>query len=130
MKLITTAVVVVTYVLVPFQVFAQATGTIANAPQDGDLNGSNFTYPWPVKLFQFSSQLQDVEMAFMDLNPTGEPNGRVAVCLHGKNFCAPTWESTARTLAEQGYRVILIDQIGFCKSQNPILPIHTTTTVV
>ncbi|KAI0528314.1 alpha/beta hydrolase [Xylaria bambusicola] len=119
MKLITTAIVVATCVLVPFQVFAQAIGTITNAPQDGDLNGSNFTYPWPVKLFQFSSQLQKVEMAFMDVDPTGEPNGRVAVCLHGKNFCAPTWESTARVLAEQGYRIILIDQIGFCKSAKP-----------
>ncbi|KAI1350954.1 alpha/beta hydrolase [Xylaria sp. FL0043] len=119
MKLMTTAIVVATCVLAPFQVFAQVIGTITDAPQDGDLNGSNFTYPWPVKLFQFSSQLQDVEMAFMDVNPAGEPNGRVAVCLHGKNFCAPTWGSTARILLEQGYRVILVDQIGFCKSTKP-----------
>ncbi|KAI1123661.1 alpha/beta hydrolase [Nemania abortiva] len=119
MKPITTAIVVTACILAPFRVLAQAMGTIANAPQDGDLNGSNFTYPWPVKLFQFSSQLQDVEMAFMDVSPAGEPNGRVAVCLHGKNFCAPTWEATARILTEQGYRVILIDQVGFCKSTKP-----------
>ncbi|GAP84465.1 putative alpha beta hydrolase fold domain-containing protein [Rosellinia necatrix] len=119
MKPIATVIVAVAYILSPLQVFAQAVGTIANAPQDGDLHGSNLTYPWPVKLFRFSSQLQDVEIAFMDVDPAVIPNGRVAVCLHGKNFCAPTWEATARTLAELGYRVILIDQIGFCKSTKP-----------
>ncbi|KAI1367760.1 alpha/beta hydrolase [Xylaria arbuscula] len=112
-------IVALACVLAPFQALAQAIGTIINAPQDGDLNGSNFTYLWPVKLFQFSSQLQDVEMAFIDISLSGEPNGRVVVCLHGKNFCAPTWESTTQVLTKQGYRVILIDQIGFCKSTKP-----------
>ncbi|KAI8630069.1 alpha/beta hydrolase [Xylariaceae sp. FL1651] len=119
MKLITMTIIATACILAPFQVSGQAIGTIADAPQDGDLNGSNFTYPWPVKLFRFSSQLQDVEMAFMDIKPASEANGRVAVCLHGKNFCAPTWEATARILADQGYRVILVDQIGFCKSTKP-----------
>ncbi|KAI0445161.1 alpha/beta hydrolase [Xylaria telfairii] len=119
MKPTATTILAAACVLAPFQALAQAIGTITDAPQDGDLNGSNFTYPWPVKLFQFSSQLQDVEMAFMDVKPACEPNGKVAVCLHGKNFCAPTWESTARILAEQGYRVILVDQVGFCKSAKP-----------
>ncbi|KAI1339443.1 alpha/beta hydrolase [Xylariaceae sp. FL0016] len=119
MKFIATAIVAAACVFAPFKVRAQANGTIVDAPQDGDLNGSNFTYPWPLKLFQFSSQFQDVEMAFMDVEPTGDSNGKVAVCLHGKNFCGPTWEATAQVLADQGYRVILPDQIGFCKSTKP-----------
>ncbi|OTB02618.1 hypothetical protein M426DRAFT_322538 [Hypoxylon sp. CI-4A] len=94
-------------------------GTIVDAPSDGDLNGSNFTYPWPLKLFKFTSQLQELEMAFMDVAPTVESNGKIAICLHGKNFCAPTWEETARRLAGMGYRVILPDQVGFCKSSKP-----------
>ncbi|KAL7624886.1 hypothetical protein AAE478_004100 [Parahypoxylon ruwenzoriense] len=94
-------------------------GSIGDAPPDGDLNGSNFTYPWPIKTYRFTSQLQELEMAFMDVAPTVEPNGRVAVCLHGKNFCGPTWETTARNLAGEGYRVILPDQVGFCKSSKP-----------
>ncbi|KAH9901722.1 alpha/beta-hydrolase [Xylariomycetidae sp. FL2044] len=98
---------------------AQSTGVIVDAPSEGDLNGSNFPYPWPVKLFQFSSQFQPVEMAFMDVEPTFTPNGKVAVCLHGKNFCGPTWERTARELAAVGYRVMLPDQVGFCKSTKP-----------
>ncbi|EJD47956.1 alpha/beta-hydrolase [Auricularia subglabra TFB-10046 SS5] len=91
----------------------------ANAPASYDLNGSNFTYPFPVKLYQFTSQRQQIEMAFMDVSPTCEPNGKTAVLLHGRNFCAATWEETIRVLSGAGYRVIAVDQIGFCKSTKP-----------
>lgn len=85
-----------------------------------DLNGSKFVYPWPVKLYQFETQRkQRLEMAFMDVAPTGPPNGKTAVLLHGKNFCGPTWKETAVKLTAAGYRVILPDQIGFCKSSKP-----------
>lgn len=85
-----------------------------------DLNGSNFTYPWPVKLYQFPTQhAQTLEMAFMDVPVKGKPNGKTAVLLHGRNFCAPTWNATAIVLFEDGYRVFLPDQIGFCKSSKP-----------
>ncbi|KAI1767888.1 alpha/beta-hydrolase [Hypoxylon sp. FL1150] len=96
-----------------------AAGTIGDVPSDGELNGSNFTYPFPLHKYKFESQRQEVEMAFMDVAPTVEPNGKVAVCLHGKNFCGPTWERTARELAGVGYRVVLPDQVGFCKSSKP-----------
>ena len=39
--------------------------------------------------------------------------------LHGKNFCAATWQATITGLADAGYRVIAPDQIGFCKSSKP-----------
>lgn len=84
-----------------------------------DLNGSNFPYPWPVRLYKFTSQRERLEMAFMDVKPTSKANGKVAVLLHGKNFCAATWEQTARNLTANGYRVIIPDQIGFCKSTKP-----------
>ncbi|KAF6791025.1 alpha beta hydrolase fold protein [Colletotrichum sojae] len=84
-----------------------------------DLNGSNFTYPWPVKLYKFTSQLQDVEMAFMDVKPSCEPNGKTAILFHGRNFCGATWVTTIRVLSQQGYRVIAPDQVGFCKSTKP-----------
>lgn len=77
-----------------------------------------FDYPEPVERFEFVSQRQHVAMAYMDVRPA-EPNGRVAVLLHGKNFCGATWEGTMRFLQEQGYRVIVPDQIGFCKSSKP-----------
>ena len=69
-----------------------------------------FDYPRPVG--------EAMEMAYMDVQPA-TPNGRAAVLLHGKNFCAATWEDTITVLAEAGYRVIAPDQIGFCKSTKP-----------
>jgi pimeloyl-ACP methyl ester carboxylesterase len=98
-------------------VSAQATGSVDHGPFPEDLNGSNFTYPWPVKLFRFSSQLRDLEMAFMDVAPAPDADiGRTAVLLHGKNFCAATWEGTVSALTSAGFRVVVPDQIGFCKS--------------
>jgi pimeloyl-ACP methyl ester carboxylesterase len=78
-----------------------------------------FDYPWPVHDYSFSSQGEALTMRFMDVPPAGAPNGKTAVLLHGKNFCAATWEQTMRALAEAGYRVIAPDQIGFCKSTKP-----------
>ena len=84
------------------------------------LNGSKFTYPWPVKLYEFKTQhAQTFEMAFMDLAPIGIPNNKTALLMHGRNFCGPTWNATALILSQAGYRVILPDQIGFCKSSKP-----------
>jgi pimeloyl-ACP methyl ester carboxylesterase len=77
-----------------------------------------FAYPWPVAQYTFHSQGQTLEMAYMDVKPA-RPNGRTAVLLHGKNFCAATWEATIAVLVDAGYRVIAPDQIGFCKSSKP-----------
>jgi pimeloyl-ACP methyl ester carboxylesterase len=77
-----------------------------------------FDYPFPVAHYRFSSQGEQLDMAYMDVRPE-RPNGRTAVLLHGKNFCAATWEATIRTLSKTGYRVIAPDQAGFCKSSKP-----------
>ncbi|MGE4408875.1 alpha/beta fold hydrolase [Pseudomonas sp.] len=78
-----------------------------------------FSYPHPLKHYRFSSQGQALEMAYMDVAPTGKANGRTALLLHGKNFCAATWERTIGLLSEAGYRVIAPDQVGFCSSSKP-----------
>src|ERR1700710_3010103 len=77
-----------------------------------------FDYPYPVQRFAFTSQRQALQMAYLDVRPD-RPNGQTAVLLHGKNFCAATWEPTIKDLAAAGYRVIAPDQIGFCKSSKP-----------
>ena len=77
-----------------------------------------FKYPFPVLRFHFRSQGQNLEMAYMDVRPAS-PNGQTVVLLHGKNFCAATWEATIHTLSSAGYRVVAPDQIGFCKSSKP-----------
>jgi pimeloyl-ACP methyl ester carboxylesterase len=92
-------------------------GAALAAPAYGpELEG--FDYPFPVERYAFTSQRQPLQMAYLDVRPE-KPNGRTAVLLHGKNFCAATWESQIRALTGAGYRVIAPDQIGFCKSSKP-----------
>jgi pimeloyl-ACP methyl ester carboxylesterase len=80
---------------------------------------SGFAYPYPVKEHTFTSQGQPLVMAYMDVPPSKAANGKTAVLLHGKNFCGATWESAIAPLSEAGYRVVVPDQIGFCKSTKP-----------
>lgn len=77
-----------------------------------------FEYPHPVAVHEFSNQRLDLEMAFMDVMPAGDPVGTV-VLLHGKNFCGAYWDQTIDHLVAGGYRVVVPDQIGFCKSSKP-----------
>ena len=92
---------------------AQAADEPAYGPE---LEG--FDYPAPVLRYEFSSQKTKLQMAYMDVKPA-KPNGRTAVLLHGKNFCGATWEATTKALSNAGYRVVVPDQVGFCKSTKP-----------
>ena len=100
---------------------ALALGLVAAAADEPvygpELQG--FDYPYPVRDYAFDSQRQGLHTAYMDVAPTGRPNGRTAVLLHGKNFCAATWRDTIAKLVDAGFRVIAPDQIGFCKSSKP-----------
>jgi pimeloyl-ACP methyl ester carboxylesterase len=88
------------------------------AAYGGELEG--FDYPYPVARFHFRSQRQELQMAYMDVAPDGAAsNGRTVVLLHGKNYCSATWGPTIGVLAKAGYRVIAVDQVGFCKSSKP-----------
>ncbi|AZO63720.1 alpha/beta hydrolase [Mesorhizobium sp. M6A.T.Cr.TU.016.01.1.1] len=78
-----------------------------------------FSYAHPVKIHSFTSQRQPIEMAYLDVPARGKANGKTVVLLHGKNFCAGTWEVTIDVLTTAGYRVIAPDQVGFCKSTKP-----------
>jgi pimeloyl-ACP methyl ester carboxylesterase len=80
---------------------------------------ADFSYPFPVAHFDFRSQGTELSMAYMDLAPTGPRLDRAIVLLHGKNFCGATWEGVIVGLQQAGYRVIVPDQIGFCKSAKP-----------
>jgi len=81
-------------------------------------------YDYPVHQFEFSSQKQTMHMAYMDVKPKSS-NGRVIVLMHGKNFCSATWKASIDVLEDAGYRVIAVDQIGFCKSTKPQLYQYT-----
>ncbi|TDJ76334.1 alpha/beta hydrolase [Pseudomonas putida] len=79
-----------------------------------------FTYPYPLKHLNFTSQGKALQMGYLDV-PARKPESTVGtvVLLHGKNFCSATWEDTIRALSDAGYRVIAPDQIGFCSSSKP-----------
>jgi len=78
-----------------------------------------FDYPHPLNKFEFESQGKKLEMGYMDVAAQGKANGKTVVLLHGKNFCAATWEDSIQALSGAGYRVIAPDQIGFCTSSKP-----------
>ena len=79
-----------------------------------------FAYPWPVQRMPVTIGADQGQMSYMDVAPTARTHGRTVVLLHGKNFCGATWDSTAKALAAQGYRVLIPDQVGFCKSSKPL----------
>lgn len=101
----------------------------AKRPQN--VNGFNYTYPSTLWFYNLTSTVKGskevLEMGFMDLLPPGynpffsvgprEP--QTVLLLHGKNFCGPTWYAAATPLQKAGYRVILPEQLGFCKSTKP-----------
>jgi pimeloyl-ACP methyl ester carboxylesterase len=90
----------------------------ATANQSNYANGLDFVYPYPVKSYHFTSQRKNLTMSYMDISPGRTPKGNI-VLLHGKNFCGATWNATIEVLLNNGYRVIVPDQIGFCKSTKP-----------
>src|SRR5690606_10249432 len=67
---------------------AFATTALAAEPPFYGPQLEGFAYPHPVERFAFESQRQPLSMAYMDVAPTVEHNGRTVVLLHGKNFCA------------------------------------------
>jgi pimeloyl-ACP methyl ester carboxylesterase len=85
-----------------------------------DAEATTFEYPRPVHFFEFESQRQRLRMAYLDVAPAdGKGNGQVVLLLHGKNFNAGDWETTAASLAAAGLRCIAPDQVGFGKSSKP-----------
>jgi pimeloyl-ACP methyl ester carboxylesterase len=82
------------------------------------INLENINYPFPVKFMPAPMQWQSLRMAYMDIQPE-KPNGKSILLLHGKNFNGSYWETTAKELRKQGYRVIIPDQVGFGKSSKP-----------
>ena len=82
----------------------------------------NWPYPYPVSYLDLTVQNQKLRQAYMDVAPTGKPNGRTALLFHGRNFPASYWKDVIAALSADGYRVIATDQIGFGKSSKPYIP--------
>jgi pimeloyl-ACP methyl ester carboxylesterase len=78
-----------------------------------------YSYPWTVHFLPLTIEGQELRMAYMDVSPSGAPNRRAIVLMHGKNFGGYYWRDVAQELAAAGYRVIVPDQIGWGKSSKP-----------
>ena len=83
-----------------------------------DINLENYEYPYPVKFITVHNQLQQLQMAYMDVKPENY-NGKNVMLMHGKNFNGAYWGSTIAALTKEGFRVIVPDQVGFGKSTKP-----------
>lgn len=83
-----------------------------------DIRLENYQYPYPVEFYDVQAQEQDLEMAYLLVEPDNY-NGKTVVLLHGKNFNAAYWESTIKALTAEGFKVVAPDQIGFGKSSKP-----------
>jgi len=95
------------------------------APADvkpGSINLDDVDYPYPVSYLPFQTYGQDVRMAYMDVPPAGQPNGRTVVLFHGMNFSGFYWAGPIEVLRKEGFRVVVTDQIGFGRSSKPIIP--------
>jgi len=79
-------------------------------------------YPFPVHYLERELFGQDVRIAYMDVAPTGQPNGRTASLTHGMSYYGWYWEETIRALSNEGYRVIAEDRLGWGKSSKPLIP--------
>jgi pimeloyl-ACP methyl ester carboxylesterase len=106
-----------------FAMFAQIPS--AQAPPDikpGSITYEDVPYPYPVAYLPLTLYGQDVRMAYMDVPPAGQPNGRTVVLLHGMNFGGFYFGGPIAALRNAGFRVIVPDQIGFGRSSKPVIP--------
>lgn len=99
------------------------TSQITNAQDSSlkwlDIELSNYQYPYEVSSIELKIQEQNLKMAYMDIKPINS-NGKNIILFHGKNFNGAYWETTIEALRDEGYRVIVPDQIGFGKSSKPL----------
>ena len=98
------------------------------------INLEDVPYPYPVSYLSFTLENQDVRMAYMDVAPAPPARGQAAnlsprsvVLLHGMNFFGEAWTDTIAILRNEGYRVIVPDQIGYGRSSKPILHYSIST---
>ncbi len=95
------------------------------APTDvkpGSITYDDIEYPYPVAYLPLTIYGQDVRMAYMDVPPAGQPNGRTVMLFHGMNFGGFYFSGPIEVLRKEGFRVVVPDQIGFGRSSKPIIP--------
>ncbi len=104
---------------------ALAQDAARKAPTDikpGSITYEDVDYPYPVHYLPLTMYGQDVRMAYMDVPAAGQPNGRTVMLFHGMNFGGFYFGAIIDRLRQEGFRVVVPDQIGFGRSSKPIIP--------
>jgi len=100
-------------------------GDLPKAPgnvEPASITYEDVAYPHPVKYLPLTLYGQDVRMAYMDASPATAPNGRTVMLFHGMNFGGFYFSGPIEVLRNQGFRVVVPDQIGFGRSSKPVIP--------
>ncbi|MEJ7666449.1 MAG: hypothetical protein WKG07_46505 [Hymenobacter sp.] len=63
-----------------------------------------------------------MRIAYMDVAAQGTPNGHTVMIFHGHNFAGFYFGNIIDALRAEGFRVIVVDQIGYGRSSKPIIP--------
>jgi pimeloyl-ACP methyl ester carboxylesterase len=93
-----------------------------NDVKPGSITCEDVPYPYPSSYLSVTLYGQDVRMAYMDVAPLGRANGRTVVLLHGNNFAGFYFGGPIDVLRNEGFRVVVPDQIGYGRSSKPIIP--------
>src|ERR1700741_292785 len=67
----------------------------------GSITCEDVPYPYPSSYLQFTTYGQDVRIAYMDVAPSGQPNGHTVVLFHGMNFAGFYWGGPIDALRAQ-----------------------------
>jgi pimeloyl-ACP methyl ester carboxylesterase len=120
----TSSILVFTVGVVAAQAQSPASAPVPN-PTDvkpGSINCEECPYPYATSYLPLTLYGQDVRIAYMDVAPSGTPNGHTVVLLHGNNFAGFYFGGPIDVLRKRGFRVIVPDQIGYGRSSKPIIP--------
>lgn len=103
---------------------AQTAKPQAAAPDvtPGSITCEECPYPYPSSYLPLTLYGQDVRMAFMDVAPQGTANGHTVMIFHGHNFAGFYFGTIIDALRKEGFRVVVVDQIGYGRSSKPIIP--------
>jgi pimeloyl-ACP methyl ester carboxylesterase len=125
MTLIRCSLVVAGLILSASIVAAQQKPAAVPTPTDvtpGSITCEECPYPFPSSYLPLTLYGQDVRMAFMDVAPQGTPNGHTVMIFHGHNFAGFYFGNIIDALRKEGFRLVVVDQIGYGRSSKPLIP--------
>jgi pimeloyl-ACP methyl ester carboxylesterase len=122
-----TAIAAVAALLCSVSAAAQTRPAATPVPTPTDVKPVSITceecpYPYPSSYLPLTLYGQDVRMAYMDVAPQGTANGHTVMIFHGHNFAGFYFGNIIDALRKEGFRVIVVDQIGYGRSSKPIIP--------